>query len=151
MISIDTYWKDPATGEDRRVRFARDFSAEIDRNAHDLVPRIVRFLEMYRAATGDRATEFTWASGWRPPSINAATKNAAAVSKHMLGNAGDVREPESRPLTTWAMTLAGEQARIACDLYMEHPSCTRGETGRTPWCHLQRVPPRSKRRVYYPR
>ena len=83
------------------------------------------------------------ASGWRPPALNAATPNAAPNSKHMTGQALDVYDPEGH-LDDWLMTEEGQAALMELGLWIEHPSATRG------WSHLQIVPPRSGRRVFYP-
>lgn len=149
MISLDTYWKDPATGEDRRIRYVKDLTPEIIANATDLVPRALKLLLMYQGSTGDMG-EFRWASGWRPPSVNQNTPNAAARSKHMLGNAGDIAEGPTRRLSLWIM-LDPDRVLEACGLWMEHPKSTRGKGGQTPWVHVQRVPPMSKKRIYIPR
>lgn len=82
-------------------------------------------------------------SGWRPPAVNAATAGAAVNSKHMLGQALDIYDPEG-DLDDWLMTGEGQAALAALGLWMEHPSATKG------WCHIQSMPPRSGRRVFYP-
>lgn len=83
------------------------------------------------------------ASGWRPPAINSATPNAAPNSKHMTGQALDVYDPDGE-LDDWLMTGEGQAALTALGLWLEHPSATRG------WSHLQTIPPRSGRRVFWP-
>lgn len=82
-------------------------------------------------------------SGWRPPAVNAATAGAAVNSKHMLGQALDLYDPEG-DLDDWLMTGEGQAALAALGLWMEHPSATKG------WCHIQSLPPGSGRRVFYP-
>ncbi len=88
--------------------------------------------------TGSRLT-----SGWRPPTLNAKTPGAAINSKHMTGQASDVYDPDG-DLDDWLMSDAGQQVLVQLGLWMEHPSATKG------WAHLQTVPPRSGRRVFYP-
>lgn len=149
-LLVQDYWKDPVTKEDRRTKYAHAFTTEIDKTAQQLVARIQMFIADYADSTGDHDTLFTWASGWRPPEVNAATPNAAKRSKHMTGHAGDVAEPAHRPLTKWAVSEAGKAALLKRGLWMEHPSATRGETGQHPWCHLQGVPPRSGNLIFYP-
>ncbi|MDI4633281.1 hypothetical protein J7U46_09505 [Pelomonas sp. V22] len=83
------------------------------------------------------------ASGWRPPTLNAATPNAAPNSKHMTGQALDVYDPDGE-LDDWLMTGEGQAALTALGLWLEHPSATKS------WSHLQTVPPKSGRRVFYP-
>ena len=83
------------------------------------------------------------ASGWRPPEINCATPGAAPNSKHMTGQALDVYDPDG-DLDEWLISGEGQAALQALGLWMEHPSATKG------WAHLQTIPPRSGRRVFYP-
>lgn len=80
-------------------------------------------------------------SGWRPAAINAGIPNAAPRSKHITGQAIDLYDPEGE-LDEWCMENPEALSSIA--LWQEHPSATKG------WCHLQSVPPRSGRRVFYP-
>ena len=82
-------------------------------------------------------------SGWRPPAVNAATPNAAVMSKHMLGQAIDLADPEGE-LDDWLMGAAGLAQMEKLGLWHEHPAATKG------WAHLQTVPPRSGRRTFYP-
>lgn len=82
-------------------------------------------------------------SGWRPPAVNANTPNAAPNSKHMTGQAIDIYDPDG-DLDEWLMSGEGQSALAALGLWMEHPSATKG------WSHLQTIPPRSGRRVFYP-
>jgi hypothetical protein len=81
-------------------------------------------------------------SGWRPPQINSQVKGAAVRSKHMTGEACDLYDPEG---AIDDYLIDHPEPLVALGLYQEHPSATaRG------WCHLQIVPPRSGRRVFYP-
>lgn len=80
-------------------------------------------------------------SGWRPPAINTATPGAALRSKHMTCQAIDIYDPDG-DLDDWC--LAHLSALETAQLWLEHPSATKG------WCHLQIIPPRSGRRVFYP-
>ena len=83
------------------------------------------------------------ASGWRPPSINALTPNAAPNSKHMTGQACDIYDPDG-DLDTWLMSEKGRGCLEAIGLWMEHPGSTKG------WSHIQTIPPNSGNRVFYP-
>lgn len=97
-------------------------------------------------------------SGWRPPKYNAELRrlwqttggkegaNTAVFSRHMDGNAIDLRDNADQQIAKYL--LANPAVLIAHGLYMEHPSATRGR--RTNWCHLQRIPPKSGNRVFYP-
>jgi hypothetical protein len=80
-------------------------------------------------------------SGWRPPEMNARIKNAAVKSKHITGQACDLYDPEGL-IDDYLMDFPGVLQAIG--LYMEHPASTKG------WSHVQTVPPRSGRRVFYP-
>lgn len=82
-------------------------------------------------------------SGWRPPAINAATPNAAVLSKHMLGQAIDLADPEG-DLDDWLMGDVGQATMTRLGLWHEHPAATKN------YAHLQTVPPRSGRRTFYP-
>ncbi len=77
-------------------------------------------------------------SGWRPPSVNAATPNAAPNSTHMTGNGIDIADNDG-VFDDWLTDEILEKY----GLYREHPSQTKS------WVHLQRVPPKSGKRTYY--
>lgn len=80
-------------------------------------------------------------SGWRPPAINAGTPGAAPFSKHMTCQAIDLSDPEG-DLDEWL--LGCTQHLLDLQLWMEHPAATKG------WSHVQIVPPKSGRLVFYP-
>lgn len=80
-------------------------------------------------------------SGWRPRAVNAATPGAAPLSKHMQGLAVDLADPEGE----YKNYLLDHQSVLReVGLYMEHPLATKG------WVHLQIVPPKSGKQVFYP-
>ena len=114
---------------------------EQKQNAEDMVRRINSLLALFGQS---RAIN----SGYRPPEVNASTPGAAKRSKHMECNAGDIEDADGA-LDAWCMANLDKLAEIG--LWLEHPSATR-----TPkrfghgWCHVQRVPPRSGNRVFYP-
>ena len=119
-------------GRDRL--FAADLTPEIVANATDLAGRVNRLLMTF----GEQRSVN---SGWRPLAVNANTPNAAVKSKHMLGLAVDLTDPDG-DLDEWCMEHQGELEAV--ELWMEHPAATKG------WCHLQSVPPKSGKRVFYP-
>jgi len=80
-------------------------------------------------------------SGWRPASVNGTTAGAAPRSKHMLCQACDLYDPEGE-IDGWLMENFPVLEKIG--LWVEHPSATKG------WAHVQTVPPKSGRRVFYP-
>ena len=134
MITLDDYWM----GRDKQ--FPLNLTAEIKTNAQITVTRANLILSQFKQATGDTSQRKV-TSGWRPPMINAITKNAAPNSKHMTGQAVDISDPDG-DLDEWC--LANRTYLEGAQLWQEHPSATKG------WCHLQIVPPKSGNRVFYP-
>lgn len=129
MITRDDFFM----GRDKA--YPHDLTDEIEVNAQVTIDRANLLLTRFRAETGD-----TYArkvnSGWRPPSVNAATPGAARKSKHMLGQAIDIDDDNSA-LDDWLMTPEGETALREIGLWHEHPRDTDG------WAHVQTVPPGS--------
>ncbi|MCC7080576.1 MAG: hypothetical protein IT530_07885 [Burkholderiales bacterium] len=80
-------------------------------------------------------------SGWRPQAVNARLPNASPRSRHLTCEAIDLNDPCDR-LDGWCM--AHLDALESIGLWLEHPDATPG------WCHVQIVPPRSRRRVFEP-
>jgi len=138
MIELRAYWMG------RDVKFKRELTPDIRQNATETLRRVNTLLE---AMAGDgvvpeaNATGSLVNSGWRPAAVNAGVPGAAVRSKHMTGQAVDLFDPEGE-LDDWCMDHLG--ALEAVGLWLEHPSATKG------WCHLQTVPPKSQRRVFYP-
>lgn len=136
-LTLADYWMG------RNESHPDDMTPEIVRNAGHLLRRVNNLIALMHAIEIEAhpITGNPIASGWRPPAINAATRNAAPRSKHMSGNAVDLYDPEG-DIDAWCM----EHLDFLADagLWLEHPSATKG------WCHLQQVPPRSERRVFYP-
>jgi len=130
MITLADYWM----GRDRSN--ALDLTPEIEKNAA-LTIKLANVL-LARFGEGRHVN-----SGWRPPSINAATPGAARKSLHMTGQAIDLEDGDGL-LDDWCMSDFGLAQLADIGLWLEHPSSTKG------WCHLQVVPPRSGKRVFYP-
>lgn len=128
MITLQDYWMG------RDTQYPDDLTPEIEANAAELIARVNKLLESFGE---DRMVN----SGWRPPAVNASVRGAAVKSKHMLGLAVDLADPDGE-LDDWCMDNLGELERVG--LWLEHPSATKN------WCHLQSVPPRSGKRVFYP-
>ena len=80
-------------------------------------------------------------SGYRTLAINSATPNSAPRSKHLTCQAVDLSDPDGE-LDDWCMDNQKQLEQVG--LWMEHPSATKG------WCHLQIVPPRSGKTVFFP-
>lgn len=141
MLTIDHYFMG------RRAQHPLALTPDIERNAARLVVivnKLLEHLQTYGVAVPANPTTHTQVnSGWRPPSVNAATKGAAVNSKHMTGQAVDLHDPAGE-LGEFLLGGIGMAALEALGLWMEHPSKTPG------WCHLQIVPPGSGRRVFMP-
>lgn len=108
----------------RDIAYPDDYTEQIAQNAAHTVERINQFLE--RSGFDGHVN-----SGWRPPSVNAATKGAASKSKHMLGLACDLGDHDEK-IDEWC--TAHPEVLIELGLWRESPA-------RTPhWTHLQSVP-----------
>lgn len=134
MISLSDYFQ----GRDKI--HADELNDDIRSHAVTTTERANRLLAAYEASTGDTETRYV-TSGWRPPSVNARTEGAAIKSKHMTGQAIDISDPGG-DLDDWCMDNLPVLAKIG--LWMEHPSVTKN------YCHVQTVPPKSERRVFFP-
>lgn len=137
ILTIEDYWM----GRDRS--HPQDMSPEIVRNAAHLLRRVNTLIAIMHdvAMETHPVTGNPISSGWRPPSINASTPNAAPRSRHMSGQAVDLYDPEGE-IDAWCLEHQDMLSEVC--LWMEHPSATKG------WSHLQSVPPRSGRRVFWP-
>lgn len=141
MITVEDYFMG------RREEYPTEMSPQVEENAIrtvSLVNRlIIRAFDAGVRLPYHPVNKSHVSSGWRPPSYNAKVPNAAVKSKHMLGMACDIYDPEG-DLDEWLATDAGLAALADIGLWIEHPSATKG------WCHVQTVPPNSGRRVFYP-
>ena len=133
MITLADYWMG------RDATYTDQLTDEIRDNAVDLLGKI-NLLLSWAKNDGIRA-EYV-ASGWRPPAINEATAHAAASSRHLTGDAVDLRDNGVRDLARWC--LRNLDALDEIGLWMEDPQWT------PTWVHLQRVPPKSRNRVFIP-
>lgn len=134
MITLTDYW----AGRDRQ--YPEELTDDIKENAAQIVARANLLITAYREDTGDSDPHVV-TSGWRPPQVNKGIANAAPRSKHMTGQAIDLSDPEGQ-LDEWCMEHPEILEQLG--LYQEHPSATKG------WLHVQCVPPKSGRRVFYP-
>lgn len=141
MISLEQFWMG------RRAQYGLALTPDIEREALrtvDLASKVLVQAGTFGVVLPlHPANRSHVSSGWRPPAVNAATAGAAVNSRHMTGQAIDLYDPDG-DLDEWLMTGEGQATLTALGLWMEHPSATKG------WCHLQTVPPRSGRRVFYP-
>ena len=127
MISRDDYFR----GRDVN---SPHYTSEIESNARLTVARVNLLLEHFGEQRGVN-------SGWRTPAINAATPGAAVRSKHLTAQACDLADPDG-DLDDWCMDHL--EVLDAIWLWLEHPAATKG------WCHVQTIPPKSGKRVFYP-
>jgi|SRR6185369_8992351 len=130
MITLTDYWM----GRDKEFPLA--MTPQIEHNA-EITVQLANAL-LARFGQGRKVN-----SGWRPPQVNAAIPTAAVNSKHMSAQAIDLADPDG-DLDDWLMSVPGQLALEDIGLWMEHPSATKG------WAHVQTVPPKSGRRVFYP-
>lgn len=135
-ITLKQYWKN------RDVEHAAELTPQIKNNAIETVRRANLLLGIYHSATG-AAQPDSVNSGWRPPSINAATKGAAKNSPHLTAEAVDLSD-DVEAIDRWLATDAGRNALKVCDLYAEVASAT------PRWCHLQTRRTASGRRIFKP-
>ena len=140
MITLPDYWMG------RDAKNPGQLTEKIIDNATLLLGRVNLLLSWAYAEhvtpALDARTGNHIASGWRPPEINEATSNAAAKSKHLTGEAIDLRDSGTRDLARWCLRNLDALEEIG--LWMEDPQWTPS------WVHLQIVPPGSRRRVYCP-
>lgn len=135
-ITLKQYW------ENRDVEFATELSPLVRANATETVRRANKFLLLYHTATGSDASD-TVNSGWRPPSVNAATAHAAKNSPHLTAEAVDLSD-DGEVIDRWLSSEAGCQALISCDMYAEAASAT------PRWAHLQTRKTASGNRIFQP-
>lgn len=130
-----------------------ELTDEIRANAQELLRRTELLLAKAVAdgivLEADPRTGSIISSGWRPKAVNAAVPGAAQKSKHLIGQAIDLYDPDG-DFDEWCWLHQRYLADV--NLFIEHPGSTKG------WCHLQSTPPRSQiryalasmRRWFYP-
>lgn len=128
MITWQGFWRG------RDIKYKHELTGAILANA-EVVMRRVNALLVDIGFTDRDAT-----SGWRPAAVNAATPNAAKRSNHMRGLAVDIKDSDKK---LQKLLLANPAILEKHGLWMEHPRDT------PTWTHLQSVPPRSGRRIFY--
>ena len=102
-------------------------------NAQDTVEKVNKLLDYFGFAR-----EVT--SGYRTAGVNTLV-GGAKKSNHMICKACDLEDRDGK-LDNWCM--ANQDKLESIGLWLEHPSATKG------WCHVQTVPPRSGKRVFFP-
>lgn len=128
MITIANYFMG------RDVAFPGEVTPQMRDNAADMVARANMLLEHFGQVRSVN-------SGWRPRDLNANTPGAAHNSPHIMCNAVDL---EDRDGELDKFCMANPDLLTLIGLWMEHPEAT------PHWCHVQRVPPLSGKRVFIP-
>ena len=118
----------------RDTQYPNDYTQEISDN----LDRLLVPMNQIRTAYG---IPMDVSSGWRPPSINAATPGAATHSKHMTGDACDIKDPDGA-LMRWV--LANLDLMKTLNIYFEDFRWTPN------WVHFQFGPPASGKRIFVP-
>lgn len=136
MITLEEFYKG------RDVAYSDELTSEIQANAVLTVGKVNELLAAFYSSQPDGSYR-TVNSGWRPPEVNAATKNAAPRSRHMTGEACDLSD-DDEALDRWLVQPDGQAVLERIGLWMEHPEAT------PRWSHVQTVPPGSGRRIFWP-
>lgn len=136
-VTLEDYWMG------RHETHKAELTPELIRNAAQLVRRVNMLISMMHDVDFEvhPVTHSLVSSGWRPAAINASIPNAAPKSRHMSAQAIDLYDPDG-DIDGWCidhLDLLGEVG-----LWLEHPSATKS------WSHLQSVPPKSGRRMFFP-
>lgn len=137
MITISQYFSDGHGGE--KLHQTEHIHAAVDLLAK--VGLMLDHLQWAWPADPDTGTSVSGSrggngdGGFRLPD----SKTGAAHSMHRLAHAVDVYDPDDR-----LDACITDELLERFGLYREHPDSTKG------WCHLQDMPPGSKRRTYYP-
>ena len=118
----------------RDTEYASDYTQEISDNLDKLLIPLNQIREAY-------GKPLTVNSGWRPPSINGTTPGAAAHSKHMIGLACDISDPDGE---FWKWVLENLQLMKDLDIFMEDKRWTKG------WVHFGLGGPSSGHRIFVP-
>jgi hypothetical protein len=118
----------------REKLFQQDYTQQISDNLDELLEK----LNKIRLEYGE---PMKVASGWRPPAVNASTKNAAPNSNHMTGHAADIADSDGK---LWKWVISNLEFISDLGLYMEDKRWT------PTWVHFQNLPPKSKKRIYIP-
>lgn len=119
-ITLEAYFADPKTGEDRRINYVEDYTDEILENAKVLIEKVNSLL----SDLGIIAVVVS--SGWRPNAVNSAV-GGAKKSLHLQGRAIDLKD------STGELDRVIEERPDLLkkhDLWLEDPDATKG------WCHL---------------
>lgn len=118
----------------RDEKYASEYTQEISNNLDKLLIPLNKIRDAY-------GKPMVVTSGWRPKAINSVTPGAAAKSKHMLGLATDIFDPNG-DLVKWV--LQNLDLLKTLDIYCEDFRWT------SSWVHFQLGPPSSGKRIFVP-
>lgn len=118
----------------RNIQFASEYTEEISQNLDNLLIS----LNKIRDAWGN---PMVVNSGWRPLEINNTIKGAAVHSKHMIGLAADINDPDG---SLWRWVINNLQLMKDLNIFMEDKRWTDG------WVHFQLGEPVSGHRIFIP-
>lgn len=118
----------------RDVTHKSEYTEEISNN----LDQLVKALNVVRLLYG---SPMTVASGWRPPSFNKTVRGAAGHSKHTLGLACDIHDPDGK-VRDFVLKRLDLMQNIG--FYFEDFRWTHG------WVHFQLAPPASGKRIFIP-
>ena len=116
------------------VTFASEYTTEISAN----LDQLVKAMNVVRLIFNK---PMTVASGWRPPSYNATVRGAAGHSKHTMGLACDIHDPNGE-VRRFVLSRLDLMQNIG--FYFEDFRWTAG------WVHFQLAPPASGKRIFIP-
>lgn len=141
-MSIQITLSDYYMGRD--AKYPLDLLTSYRHNANitvDLSNRLLVGLKVANVPLTLNASGSIVNSGWRPPTVNAATPGASKTSLHMSCQAIDLYDPSG-----FIDEYLFHNQLILKDLglWLEHPDST------PKWCHVQILPPRSGNRVFKP-
>lgn len=122
----------------RDVQYPLDYTDEISDN-------IDQFLIIFNRVQLAYAVVMNVNSGWRPPSVNASVPGAARFSKHMIGKAIDINDPDDRVMK-WS--LANLDLLSSLELFLEDFRWCSTSVGR--WVHFGWGSPKSGHRIFVP-
>ena len=134
MISIDVYFSDPTTGDDRRTKYPNEYNSVVKANAEELLRRVEGLFN----DLGIVAVRVS--SGWRPMAVNEAAGGSKG-SCHLTGEAIDLVDTTGQLKQS---ILNKVELLEKHDLYMEDPSHTKS------WAHLQTRKTKSGKHVFIP-
>jgi len=125
-ITINDYFTDFVTKQDRRKLYPNEFTDEIQTNAEELLEKVNAFLTELSVESAQVT------SGWRPESVNVKITNAAKKSAHMIGKAVDILDNKNQDLVQLVANHPNLLRKYG--LFMEDMNSTRGKN--TNWLHL---------------